>query len=164
MPVLRDIVRNHDKYRPCVPSDIGRHFEQIKHWIPHGEVPAFQERMLASIEEGNAYCTENTFLYYVKENERIAHGIALYAQNHPQEFMSMLIGIFTFEDVQTYILRFKLHPGKELEEYRTLLTDTSIHRTHRDPNHPLLIRINELRDKWIKLLANAGVIARRDNK
>lgn len=116
------------------------------------------ERMLESIEEGKAFCTENTFLYYTKVDKRMATGLAMFGQGYPMEMVSLLIGIFTFEDNDTCLLRFTLHPGKELEEYRTLLSNTSIHRTHRDPKHPLLIKVNELRTKWVRLMEDKGVI------
>jgi hypothetical protein len=116
--------------------------------------------MAESVKEGRAYCTENTFLYYTQVDARMSQGIAMFGMKHPAEMISLLIGIFTFEDNQTCLLRFKLHPGKELEEYRTLLTTTSIHRTHRDPKHPLLIRVNDLRNKWVTLMKDKGVIYR----
>lgn len=160
MPVLRNILRNRNSFRDCTEEDVIPHFEKIKHWIPEGEWPAFQSRMVEAIKERKAFCTPNTFLYYTKEDARMAHGIALFGAEHQIELLSLFVGVFTHADTDTCLLRFKLHPGKFLEEYRTLLTTTSIHRTHRDPNHPLLVRVNDLRTKWFKLMEDGGVLKR----
>jgi len=157
MPVLRQIFDAKGKYRKCVLADIGRHYERIAQWIPDFEKLPFQQRMKESIEEGKAWCTENAFLYYTKEDARIAHGTAMFGMSHPTEFLALLIGIFSFEDHDTHIMRFKLHPGKDIQEYKALLTVTSIKRTHNNPDHPLLIRVDAFRNKCIKAFDKAGI-------
>ena len=113
--------------------------------------------MLDCIEDRNAWHTDNTFLYYKMQDKRIAHGIAIFGMNYPMEMLALFIGVFSLEDHVTHIIRFKLHPGKFLEEYKSLLTDTSIMRTHANPSHPLLIRVDDFRKKICKLLDDTGI-------
>lgn len=157
MPVLKQIFADKRNYRLCVPADIGRHFETIKHWVPEGEKEEFQKRMLTCIEEKDAWCTENTFLYYTREDKRISHAVALFGMDYPMEMLALFIGVFSFEDHLTHIMRFTLHPDKFLEEYKSLLTVTSIRRTHANPKHPLLIRVDDFRKKIAKLLDDTGI-------
>jgi hypothetical protein len=132
-------------------ADVARHFEQIKHWIPEEEHNAFRERMSDCIEDETAWCTDNTFLYYQKDNKRMAHGVALFGKEHTEELISMFVGLFSFEDKETCMMRFQLHPGKFMEEYRSLLTTTSMKRHHADPSHPLMIRVDKFREKIYQL-------------
>ena len=157
MPVLKQIFDAKRDHRRCEPSDVHGHFDQIKHWIPKEEHKQFQERMLSCIEEGDAWHTDHTFLYYRREDRRISHGVAMNGMKYPMEMLSLFIGVFSIEDHDTHIMRFALHPGKFMEEYKTLLTVTSIKRTHRNPNHPLLIRVDDFRKKIIQLLDNTGI-------
>jgi len=157
MPVLKQFFDKRRHYKPCIPADIKRHFDKIKHWIPDEEKEEFQKRMLACIKEGDAWCTDNTFLYYTRENLRISIGVAIFGMKYPMEILSLFIGIFSFEDHDTHIIRFKLHPGKFMEEYKTLLTMTSIRRTHINPNHPLLIRVDDFKKKIVKMLNHSGI-------
>ena len=157
MPVLKHLFDAKRDYRRCLNSEIWRHFVKIKHWVPENEKEEFQKRMLECIEEGTAWCTDNTFLYYHKENPRISHGVAIFGMDHPMEMLALFFGVFTYEDKNTFTMRFKLHPGKFLEEYKSLLTTTSIMRTHANPKHPLMIRIDAFRDKVYKLVTDSGI-------
>ena len=149
MPVALNILGHRQIYEACSLADVGPHFDKIHQWIPDKEYIEFNERMMDCVDQGTAWKTENTFLYYSIQNKRISHGVAMYGCEHPMEFIGLLVGIFGTEDKTTAIMRFKLHPGKVLEEYKAMLTDVSIERTHRDPNHPLLVRIDDLRRKFI---------------
>lgn len=152
MPVLKQIFEDKRNYRRCLPTDIGPHFDQIKHWIPEKEHEQFLERMLTSTEQLHSWCSENTFLYYTKENERQASGVAIFGMDYPMEMLSLFTGVFYFEDRETAMLRFALHPGKMIQEYKSLLTATSMRRTHVDPTHPLMIRVDAFRQKMIRII------------
>lgn len=123
------------------------HFAKIKQWIPEEEWIEFQERMEDCVEDETAWCTENTFLYYTKIDRRMSHGVALFGYEFTEELLSMFIGVFTKEDQETCMMRFKLHQGKLIEEYRSMLTLTSIKRNRRSPEHPLMIRVDDFRKK-----------------
>jgi hypothetical protein len=157
MPVLRQIFDAKGKYRRCEHDDIGPHFLKISQFIPELEHLSFQERMMEAVEEGDAWCLGGAFLYYTRENKRISHGVAMFGMGVQMDFLALLIGVFSFEDHDTHIMRFGLHEGKEIQEYKTLLTVTSIKRTHKNPNLPLLIRVDDFRVKMIKLLKAAGI-------
>ena len=133
-------------------ADIGAHYQSIKHWIPEGEKEAFQERMADCIEDGNAWCLNDTFLYYEKHNLRMAYGVALYGHQNTLDLLSLFIGVFSFEDNDTHMMRFKLHPGKFMDEYKSMLTVISMKRCHRDANHPLMVRVDDFRKKIVGLL------------
>jgi len=152
MPVLKEIFDRKLECRRCLTSDIDPHFDQIKHWIPEDQHAEFKTRMALSVNENHAWCSENTFLYYTKENERLAHGVAIFGMNNPVEMLSLFTGVFYFSDRETCMLRFALHPGKMIQEYKSLLTVSSMMRAHANPNHPLMIRVDHFRQKMIKLI------------
>lgn len=133
-------------------SDIGNHFQSIKHWIPEGEKESFQERMADCVEDETAWCLGGAFLYYKKIDRRISHGVALFGRKDNTDLLALFAGVFSLEDNDTHKMRFKLHPGKLMDEYKTLLTVTSMKRNHRDPDHPLMVPVHELREKFVKIL------------
>jgi len=141
-----------EDYRRCMPADIGPHFDQIKHWVAEEEHDEFMERMLTCIEQRHAWQTKNTFLYYTKENERQAIGVAIFGMDNAMEMLSLFTGVFYFQDYKTCMLRFALHPGKFMQEYKSLLTITSMERAHKNPKHPLMIRVDHFRKKMIGLI------------
>jgi hypothetical protein len=160
MPEIFNLLGKPYKYRRCVLSDIGRHFQEIKHWIPEGEKEEFQRRMANSIHGYNAWCTENTFLYYESTTPGIALGVALYGQKYPQELIALFMGVFSRHDKVTHALKFKLHPGKFMSEYAALLTKVSMKRASQDPDHPVLVRIDHLKSKFFKIIKTQGLVDR----
>ena len=147
-----DILGHQHRYARCRDIDINHHFQEIHQWIPEGEEQEFKERMQKCVDEGNAWRTANTFLYYEKENERIAYGVALFGQEHTLELIALFIAIFWKEDRETYHLKFKLHPGKMLSEYSSMITKVSLERNRSEGTHPLSVNINELRHKFHDIL------------
>ncbi len=152
MPVLREIFNQKEDYRRCELADVSFHFYKIAHWIPEEEKVAFMARMVDSIQEKHAWQSKNTFLYYTKENERQATGIAIFGMDHPVEMLSLFTGVFYFEDRTTAMLRFALHPDKMIKEYKSMLTVTSMQRAHADRDHPLMIRVDAFRQKMIRII------------
>ena len=128
-------------------ADVGIHFDKIKQWIPEPEWLEFHSRMADCIEDETAWCTDNTFLYYKRNNKRMAYGVALFGKDFTAELISLFVGVFTFEDPETCIIQFQLHPGKFMEEYRSMLTTVSMKRHHANPEHPLTIRVDGFREK-----------------
>lgn len=133
-------------------SDIGNHYQSIKHWVPDWEKKNFQERMADCIEDETAWCLGNAFLYYTKEDKRMAHGVALFGRDKNTDLLGLFAAVFSLEDNDTHNMRFKLHPGKFMDEYKTLLTTVSMKRNHRDPNHPLMVPVQKMREKFTKIL------------
>jgi len=133
-------------------SDIGNHYQSIKHWIPEGEKESFQERMADCVEDEHAWCLGDAFLYYQKSDKRMAHGVALFGREKNTDLLALFASVFSLEDNDTHNMRFQLHPGKLMSEYKSLLTVISMKRHHRDPNHPLMIPVQHLREKFTKIL------------
>jgi hypothetical protein len=104
------------------------------------------------VEADNAWCLNDAFLYYDKVDLRMAHGMALYGMDVPMDVLALFIGVFSFEDNDTCMMRFKLHSGKFLEEYKSMLTVTSMKRWHQNHDHPLMIRVDAWRKKVVNLL------------
>jgi hypothetical protein len=157
MPVLDDIFKKKSEYRRCVLADIHNHYKCIKQWVPEGEETAFKERMADCVEDETAWCLNDAFLYYEKVDKRMAYGVALYGMVKPMDILSLFIGVFSLEDNDTAMMRFKLHPGKFMDEYKSMLTIISMKRSHQNPNHPLMIRIDNFRQKIVSLLNLNGV-------
>ena len=156
MPVLKQIFDAKRDHRRCLPADVDDHFKKIEHWMPYEEVDVFKKRMLHCIEEGTAWHTDNTFLYYQMQDRRIAHGIAIFGMDYPIEMLALFIGAFSIEDNDTHIIRFKLHPGKFVSEYKTLLTTISTKRS-RQIGSPLVIRIDLFKEKIKEIYKQKGL-------
>jgi hypothetical protein len=157
MPIIDKLVNPDTKCRECVMSDISVHFKKVEHWIPEEDKTSFQERMYDCVETESAWCTDNTFLYYIKNDKRLAVGVALLGKENAMELLSLFIQVFYVHDKETCMLRFQLHPGKFMEEYRSLLTTISMQRHHQNNKHPLMIRVDELRAKLVKLAERSNV-------
>ncbi|MCP4487735.1 MAG: hypothetical protein GY820_10525 [Gammaproteobacteria bacterium] len=125
------------------------HFEKIKHWIPEAEWPEFTERMADAVLNGQAFVMTHScvFLYYSVKSRDQLYGVALYGKENPVDLLALFIGVFGYVDKTAFRMEFKLHPGKEILEYKALLTPVSCKRAASDPNHPLSVRIDQLKKK-----------------
>jgi hypothetical protein len=157
MPEISNILGKPYQYRRCFTVDIDGHFDKIKHWVPEDEHAEFLDRMTFCVTTGNAWCTENTFLYYTKESPGVAHGVALFGQEHAQELIALFMGIFSRHDPKPHALRFKLHPGKTMEEYKAILTSVSMKRAAQNPERTVLVRIDELKNKLFSAFKAQGL-------
>jgi len=133
---------------PCTVEHIDTHFEMIKDVITDESHKSFKGRMAECIEAGSAYALSDgsCFLYYLNSKPFKATGVALYGKNAPHKMLTLFAGIFTKLDDHTFKLEFMLHPGKFMQEYKSILTMTSMKRQV-IPGYPLVVRIDELRDK-----------------
>lgn len=147
MPVIHNLFKQHYIYRQCNLADIQIHFKKVQHWIPPREGQDFRARMKECVDAGTAWKTDNTFLYY-KTDGHVGVGIALFGMDHPLEIMALMMGVFSYRDKTTHALRFKLHPGKNMREYKSLLTTISMARNGTNSEHPLMVRVDELRKRW----------------
>lgn len=145
-------------YRRATLTDIPEHFSKIQHWIPVDEHTEFQDRMRSAIEEGTAWCTEHTFLYYQQQNYRVAHAVAIYGKESSYEMLTLFQAVFAKEDRHTAHMKFKLHPGKELPEYWSMVTLTSAQRWNQNKEHPLSVDVQKFRTKM------EGIVQRREQR
>ena len=132
----------------CTQKDIAVHFDQIKDVvtdIPHNE---FKQRMSQCVEAGSAYMLSDgsCFLYYLNSLPFKAEGVALYGKHATHKMLALFAGVFTTIDTHTFKIEFKLHPGKFIQEYKSLLTKTSMKRQV-VPGYPLVVRVDVLRNK-----------------
>ncbi len=143
---------------PCTVDDIAVHFNLVKDVIPSEEVIQFKKRMSECLLAESAYTLSDNscFLYYSNVEPFRAHGVALYGKHSPLKMLALFAGIFTDIDTHTFKLEFSLHPGKFVNEYKSILTLTSIKRQG-IPGHPLVIRIDVLRDKINTLYRKRGI-------
>lgn len=147
-----DLLGHEQEFRQCTLDDIEPHFATITGFIPAEEAVEFKVRMLECVEAGTAYtmCDGSCFLYYKNYTKWAAHGVALYGKKAPLRLLALFAGIFGYLDTVTFKMDFVLHPEKFVAEYKSLLTLTSLKR-HHNPKDPLVIRIDHLRNKIIKL-------------
>ena len=142
----------------CTESDIDVHFEMIKDVIPSEEVIQFKQRMSECITAGSAYTLPDgsCFLYYINHKPCCANGVALYGKNSPNKLLALFAGIFMKCDTKTFNLAFTLHRGKFVQEYKSIITMTSLKR-NRIPGYPLIIRIDKIKDKIKRLYEIRGI-------
>jgi hypothetical protein len=143
------------EFRNCVEGDVARHFQKIKEYIE----PEFQDdhisKMKDCVEDGTAFVTkgDECFMYYKKTKEAFADAVSIYGKNYPLMMMAMIAGIpkHVPEDKKdTIFLYLTLHIGKDIKEYKGMLSKTAIYR-HRTNGDRLLIRTDDLIRKFEKL-------------
>lgn len=144
----------------CVPEDIDTHFKKIeKVVITDTEESLFKERMLACITAGSAYKLSNDscFLYYLNSTPRIAEGIALFGQGNPAKMIALFKGVTEELDPRTVKITFYMHKGKFIEEYKSILTPTSIKRQVIE-GYPLVVRVDEVITKIRNLYKRMNLV------
>lgn len=153
-----DILGNTRFIDECTDSDVPAHFELIKHWVPEEEHEQFQDRMRESVKQNRAYTmlNSNAFLYYEYKANKQTNGVALYGQENPVDLITLFTGVFGYIDTDVFIMYFKLHPGKFIEEYKSLITAISARRAAQDPNHPLAVRIDQIKSKIKSIYETRG--------
>ena len=143
------------EFRNCDESDVVRHFERIREYIE----PEFQDdhlnRMYSCMEDKTAFVTkgDECFMYYKKTKKAFADAVSIYGKNHPLMMMAMIAGIpkHAPEDKKdTIFMYLTLHRGKDINEYKGMLTKTAIYR-HKKNGDRLLIRTDELIKKFEEL-------------
>jgi hypothetical protein len=155
---MLDLLGKEHTIVPCTMNDIPVHFELVKDVIPSEEVIQYQQRMSECINAGSAYTLSDNscFLYYNNVKPFCAHGVALYGKHAPLKLLALFAGIFTGIDTHTFKMEFTLHTGKFIDEYKSILTLTSLKRRNM-PDRPLVIRIDELRNKISTLYIKRGI-------
>jgi len=153
-----DILGNSKLIDECTLEDIPAHFELIKHWVPEEEHQEFKDRMAICVQEGRAYtmCSSQTFLYYKHRSKNQVDGVALYGKESPIDLLALFAGVFKYIDRDVFMMYFKLHPGKFVEEYKSLVTPISVRRQGQDPERPLAIRIDNIKKKVNQIFETRG--------
>ena len=143
----------------CKMEDIDGHFSVIERFITDVPEELFKDRMRTCVEAGTAYKLHNNtcFLYYINIEKWYAQGVAINGENNPQGMIALMSGIFDQKDKDTFKIDFKLHPGKPLSEYKSLLTLTSMkrHMTHDDT---VAIRVDEFKAKIKRIWKARGLV------
>lgn len=137
------------EFRYCTPDDIHEHFKKIEDVIEPENQEEHEQRMLECVLEKTAFVTAsgNCFLYYKKTKPKFADGVALEGRGHPMEMIALLSGIFRSLDDKTWFVYFKLHSNKFINEYKGLMSKSSIHR-HLKSSDPILVRTDKLLAKF----------------
>ena len=145
MITTTDFFGNKHTILPCSAEDVDVHFAKIQDVIPGEEVIQFKQRMSECITAGSAYTLSDgsCFLYYLNDKPCCAKGVALYGKNSPMKMLALFAGIFKELDTHTFKLDFHLHAGKFVQEYKSILTETSIKR-QLIKGYPLVVRIDKL--------------------
>jgi len=153
-----DLIGNHHFIKSCTEEDVSKHFACVEKYIIESDRIPFQNRMRRCIAEGTAFAlTDDTcFIYYMSTTKHRATGIALFGEGVPMKMIALFTGVFREIDKDTFAMEFRLHPGKMLNEYKSLLTLTSIKR-HANINYPLMIRIDRLKEKIHELHTARGI-------
>jgi hypothetical protein len=158
MITAHDIFGRTRFFRECGKGDIMAHFEKIKHWIPEDEHEEFRGRMADCVKAGTAYVMDSgtAFIYYQSVTTHVANGVALFGKDAAVDMMTLFMGVFGYQDKKTFKMDFYLHPGKFVDEYKSMLTTASIRRNARDFRYPLVIRVDDIKAKCIKMCRHRG--------
>lgn len=139
-------------FRRCERSDVERHFERIVDAIEPKLKTSHVKKMLKCVQQETAFVTagDECFLYYEKTKPAFADGVSIYGKGNPNLMIAMMCGIFKICDLETRFIYIRLHAGKNINEYKGLLSKTVIRR-HRKEGDKLLIRTDHLLSKFEKL-------------
>jgi len=148
-----DLRGKYYEFRVCTLDDIKPHFDMVEKFVPLYEHDSFIERMRAAIELKTAFvlADNSCFLYYINKHPCCAEGVAMFGKKVPMKMLALMSGIFRDIDKDTFKIDFNLHPEKFLQEYKSMLTSTSIKR-HIDKRYPLVVRVDDFRNKINKLV------------
>ena len=140
----------------CVAEDIDRHYKKMSEWVQDVDETDFKNRMQSSIDAGTAFRMDDDscFIYYknISEESAAAKGYAVYGKGVPKSIWALFLIVFSHFDKHTFKIDFHLHDGKMAQEYRSMLTFTSIKRNTTNPNYPLVVRVDKLRRRWDSIL------------
>lgn len=159
MITSRDLFGKEHTILPCTVDDVAAHFEKIRSTVTTDtEETPFKQKMLQCIEAGTAYklSDESCFFYYLNSTSRLAEGVALFGQGNPAKITALFRGVTGQIDTQTLKVSFHRHKGKALQEYRNIVTLTSLKRQSIE-GYPLVIRMDELKAKADKLYLKMGI-------
>lgn len=152
-----DLMGKTQTIKLCLFGDVKTHYDKIRHYIPAEEEEEFCKRMCECIDLGTAFSiSDDCFLYYRNSTKYLSEGIALYGQPDPLQILTLFTGIFNNIDTDTFTMKFHLHPEKFAEEYKSLLSITSIKKNHQT-GYPLVVRIDHLKIKIKKLYELKGL-------
>ena len=143
------------EFRNCVESDVVRHYEKVKEYIEVNYRTEYLKKMYSCMEDKTAFVTKNDecFMYYKKTKKSFADAVTIYGKDHPVKMMAMITGIpkHVPEDKKdTVFLYMSLHEGKDINEYKGMLSKTAIYR-HKRNGDRLLIRTDKLIEKFEQL-------------
>lgn len=156
----QDLYGNKYNIKSCTVLDIPKHYELVSSFIPENDKETYIECMNKSVEAGTAFALEDDscFLYYLNYKKCLAHGCAIYGKGNPSKMIALLMGIFWKIDTNTFKLDFALHSTSFIEEYKSIITLVSLKRRNQDPKRPLVVRIDELKNKLKPLAESRGII------
>jgi hypothetical protein len=156
MTEVRDFLGNIHEIQVCNMDDIDPHFEIIKQYIEEDDYDAFKFKMEECVKAGTAFhINHEVFLYYKNSQRWLAQGAALYSKD-PIKMMALFVGVFTEIDTATFTMEFHLHKQKFIEEYKSIITLTSLKRQTIE-GYPLIVRIDHLKAKYAQLYKKRGV-------
>lgn len=156
--LTKDLFGNTYEIRQCTVDDIPKHFEKVADAVPTEDHDAYKYRMSECIEAGTAFTLtdDSCFIYYLNYNNIAAVGSVLYGKNAPMKLIALLSGVFRILDKITFKLDFHLHPGSFVQDYKSLITETSLKRQN-NREYPLVVRIDHLKAKIDKIHKRRGI-------
>lgn len=143
------------EFRNCVESDVLHHYDKVEQWIEPHYREEYLKKMYSCMEDKTAFVTkgDECFMYYKKTKKSFADAVTIYGKNHPIKMMAMITGIpksVPDDKKDTIFLYMALHEGKDINEYKGMLTKAAIYR-HRKNGDKLLIRTDKLIKKFEEL-------------
>jgi len=140
------------EFRNCVESDVERHFNKVREYIEPELQDDHLKRMYSCMEDGTAFVTkgDECFMYYKKTKKAFSDAVSIYGKGHPMKMMAMIAGIpenAPEDKKDTLFMYLALHRGKDIKEYKGMLTKTAIYR-HKNNGDKLLIRTDKLVKKF----------------
>lgn len=155
--IATDLRGNKHTVRRCTDKDINRHFYLVKHLIPENEHTEYKVRMNVAVEDQMAFCIDDDcFLYMRKTRPCLADAFSLYGQGNPIKTLAMFACILIAIDKRLLKISFHTHAGRTLKDFKSIVPTFSIKR-QAIPNHPVIIRCDYLRKKFLKLYDARGI-------
>lgn len=155
---ITDLTGKTQYIRSCTEEDIPIHFSKISKETADTPAKIFMEQMKKCVDDHTAFVINgsNCFLYYTRTKKRIAKGVAIFSDHQPILMLALFSGVFAKLDNETKKIDFWLHEGKEISEYKSITTMSSLKRVA-IKKCPLVIRTDHLSKKLNALYAQKGL-------
>jgi hypothetical protein len=152
-----DLKGNKHTVRKCTAEDVFVHFSIVQYLIPNSDQKSYLTVMKDCAKSGIAFCIDNDcFIYAQYSGKQSVNAFSFYGKGKALKTLAMIFYILFNFDKKLMMLKFNLHKGLNVNDFKSLLTDIAIKRQF-IPNRPILVRCDTLRNKLLSLYTKRGI-------
>ena len=140
----------------CLSSDVDIHFQKVEKYIPSDEHESYKANMHKAVIENTAFCTANSFFYYIKLNANTLLGVSIFGKGSMHELLPLVVSVYYKVEPRASYIHYHPHSLIQLIGFKSVVTKQSIEDYRVDKSYPLRVPIVKLCD-----IANSALGVRR---